>query len=360
MPNTRTVRPRRKLTPDKVYRFVTGTLSRRDLWHLKVAIGLLCMAIIPLGMVFNMHPLGPQGIGRTIHTILFSISFPVGLCWIFGPWPTRRWAIAFIAWADISFAISAWMFTGPTMQLAPILYMSMTGVFATFLLGWNVLAVHCGFALAMQISITLWNMHTGAATFLDQFLYNAPVFATVVLLPLLIQAIIEGGRRSIHATISAANRDPLTGLLNRRGVQAIFEYLLGKRPNPTTVVVMVADVDRFKELNDTYGHEAGDRMLQAVADRLFANTGRGDIAARIGGDEFMVVTFVDNPDDIAEATARLRKAPLDTDGPDISLSVGIAWSATNIKDFNFESLTREADFKLYEIKRARAPRGSTA
>ncbi|WP_164909860.1 diguanylate cyclase domain-containing protein [Mycobacteroides franklinii] len=360
MPSTRTVRPQRKLTSDKVYRFVTGTLSRRDLWHLKVAIGLLCMAIIPLGMVFNMHPLGPQGTGRTIHTVLFAISFPVGLCWIFGPWPSRRWAIAFVIWADLSFAISAWMFAGPTMRLAPVLYMSMTGVFATFLLGWNVLALHCAFALAVQSSITLWNMHTGAASFLDQFLYNAPVFATVVVLPLLIQAIIEGGRRSIHATISAANRDPLTGLLNRRGVQAIFEYLLNKRPNPTTVVVMVADVDRFKELNDAHGHEAGDRTLQAIADNLFANTHHDDIAARIGGDEFMVVAFVDNPDDISEVNARIRNAPLDANAPGVTLSVGIAWSSTDAVDFSFESLTRQADFKLYEVKRARAPRGSAA
>lgn len=200
----------------------------------------------------------------------------------------------------------------------------------------------------------------GAATFLDQFHYNAPVFTTVILLPILVQAVIEGGRRSIRATVSAANRDPLTGLLNRRGMQAIFEYLLNKRPNPTTVVAMVADVDRFKELNDAYGHEAGDRTLQAIADNLFANTRHDDIAARIGGDEFMVVAFVDNPDDISEVNVRIRNAPLDANAPGVSLSVGIAWSSTDTVDFSFESLTRQADFKLYEVKRARAPRGSAA
>ena len=197
-------------------------------------------------------------------------------------------------------------------------------------------------------------------TFLDQFPYNAPVFTTVILLPILVQAVIEGGRRSIRATVSAANRDPLTGLLNRRGMQATFDYLLGKRPSPTTVVVMVADVDRFKELNDAYGHEAGDRTLQAIADNLFANTRHDDIAARIGGDEFMVVAFVDNPDDIAENNVRIRNAPLGTHAPGATLSVGIAWSSTDAMDFSFESLTRQADFTLYEVKRARAPRGSAA
>lgn len=327
---------------------------------MKVTIGLLCMSILPLGTIVNMHPLGPQGTGRTIHQLLIAVSFLVGVCWIARPWPTRRWAIAFVIWADFSFAVSAWMYAGPMMRLAPVLYMSTIGVFAAFLMGWRVLAVHCVFASAVLGSITLWNMHRGAATFLDQFHYNAPAFTTVVLLPILIQAVIEGGRRSIRATISAANRDPLTGLLNRRGMQATFDYLLGKRPNPTTVVVMVADVDRFKELNDAYGHEAGDRTLQAIADNLFANTRQEDIAARIGGDEFMVVAFVDDPDDIAIVNARIRAAPVGAGASGTSMSVGIAWASTDTVDFSFESLTRQADFKLYEAKRARIPREPTA
>lgn len=224
-------------------------------------------------------------------------------------------------WADFSFAVSAWSYAGPMMRLAPVLSMSMIGVFAAFLLGWRVLAAHCIFALAALGSITLWNIHTGAATFLDQFLYNATVFTTVVMLPIFIQAVIEGARRSIRATISAANRDPLTGLLNRRGMQAMFELALSRRPEPATVVVMVSDVDRFKELNDAYGHEAGDRTLQAIADMLFVNTRDDDIAARIGGDEFMVVTFVDDLDGIAAINERIRNAPLGADAPDASLSM---------------------------------------
>ncbi|WP_234809148.1 GGDEF domain-containing protein [Mycobacteroides saopaulense] len=360
MPSTRRLRPRRRRTPDQEYRFVTSALGPRNLRHLKVTIGLLCMSILPLGTIVNMHPLGPQGTGRTIHQTLIAVSFLVGVCWIVRPWPSRRWAIAFVMWADMSFAVSAWSYAGPMMRLAPVLYMSMIGVFAAFLLGWRVLAAHCVFASAALGSITLWNIHTGAASFLDQFLYNAPVFTTVVVLPIFIQAVIEGGRRSIRATISAANRDPLTGLLNRRGMQAMFELALSRRPDPPTVVVMVADVDRFKELNDAYGHEAGDRTLQAIADMLFVNTRDDDIAARIGEDEFMVVTFVDQVDDIAAITERIRNAPLGADAPDVSLSLGVAWSATNTEDFNFESLVRQADFQLYEAKRARTPRGSVA
>ncbi|SHQ88449.1 GGDEF domain-containing protein [Mycobacteroides abscessus] len=318
------------------------------------------MAILPLGTIANMHPLGPQGTARTIHQLLITASFLVGVCWIIRPWPSRGWAIIFMVWADLSFAAAAWSYSGPMVRLAPILYMSTIGVFAAFLLGWRVLAVHCVFASAVLGSITLWNIQTGAATFLDQFLYNAPAFTTVVLLPILIQVVIEGGRRSIRATVSAANRDPLTGLLNRRGVQSSIAFTLRKRPDPVIAAVVVIDVDRFKELNDTYGHEAGDATLRAIAEALSDNIRDGDIAARLGGDEFMVVAFVDVPEDIAAISERICNAPLGFGFAPVSISMGVAWSSTDAEDFSFESLIRQADFKLYEVKRARARPGSVA
>ncbi|SKG10990.1 GGDEF domain-containing protein [Mycobacteroides abscessus] len=318
------------------------------------------MAILPLGTIANMHPLGPQGTGRTVHQLLITLSFLVGVCWIVRPWPSRRWAIIFMVWADLSFVISAWSYAGPMVRLAPILYMSAIGVFAAFLLGWRVLAVHCVFASVALGSVTLWNVHTGAATFLDQFLYSAPAFTTVVLLPILIQAVIEGGRRSIRATVSAANRDPLTGLLNRRGVQSSIAFTLRNRPGPVVAAVVVIDVDHFKDLNDTYGHEAGDAALKAIAGTLSDNIRDGDIAARLGGDEFMVVAFVDMPEDVAAIGERIYNAPFGIGLVPVSVSMGMAWSYTDAEDFSFESLIRQADFKLYEVKRARPRPGSVA
>ncbi|SLG05264.1 GGDEF domain-containing protein [Mycobacteroides abscessus] len=318
------------------------------------------MAILPLGTIANMHPLGPQGAAGTVHQLLITLSFLVGVCWIVRPWPSRRWAIIFMVWADLSIVISAWLYAGPMVRLAPILYMSTIGVFAAFLLGWRVLAVHCIFASVALGSITVWNVQAGAATFLDQFLYNAPAFTTVVLLPILIQAVIEGGRRSIRATVSAATRDPLTGLLNRRGVQSSIAFTLRNRSDPLIATVVVIDVDHFKDLNDTYGHEAGDAALKAIADTLTNNIREGDIAARLGGDEFIVVAFVDTPEDVAAIRERICNAPLGFGFVPVSISMGVAWSSTDAEDFSFESLIRQADFKLYEVKRARARPGSVA
>jgi diguanylate cyclase (GGDEF)-like protein len=256
-------------------------------------------------------------------------------------------------------AISPWTYTGPTMRLSAAMYMGLIGVFAAFLLGWRVLATHCVFASAVFASITFWNMHTGAATFLDQFFYNAVAFTTMVLLPILIQAVIEGAWRSARATASAANRDPLTGLLNRRGVEAAIERAVRGRQAPVVIAVVVIDVDYFKELNDTYGHGAGDTTLRTVAEMLSTNIRDGDIAARIGGDEFMVVALMDRAEDVDGIIQRIRDARTANDSLNASISMGVAWSSTDVTDFNFESLARKADFRLYEAKRARPSRAGS-
>ncbi|MBA0048182.1 GGDEF domain-containing protein [Mycobacteroides sp. LB1] len=341
------------------YRFITRALGRRSLKHLKVAIGLLCMSMLALGTIVEMHPLGPQGTGRMIHELLTASSFLVGVCWIVRPWPSRRMAIVFVVWADLAMAISPWTYAGATMRLSAAMYMGLIGVFAAFLLGWRILAAHCVFASAVFASITVWNIHTGAATFLDQFFYNAAALTTMVLLPILIQAVIEAAWRSARATASAANRDPLTGLLNRRGVLTAIELAVRARKAPVLVSVAVIDIDYFKDLNDTYGHEAGDATLRTTAEMLSTNIRDGDIAARIGGDEFMVVALVDRAEDIDGIIQRIRHAQPATDSPNVSISIGVAWSSTDTADFNFESLTRQADFRLYEAKRARSSRAGS-
>lgn len=356
MPSNRRLRP----TSGQEYRFISRALGRRSLIHLKVAIGLLCMSILVLGMIVGMHPLGPQGAARVIHTLLATSSFLVGVYWILGPWPSRRMAIAFVIWADLALAIAAWTYSGPTMRLSAAMHMGLIGVFAALLLGWRVLGAHCVFAFAVFASITLWNIHTGAATFLDQFFYNAPALTTMVLLPLLIQAVIEGAWRSARAIASAANRDPLTGLLNRRGVQASVDLAMRTRQDATIIAVVVIDVDYFKELNDTYGHDAGDATLRTVAEMLPNNIRDGDITARIGGDEFMVVALLDRPEDVDGFIQRIHDGRAANGSLPVSISMGAAWASTEQADFSFESLTRQADFKLYEVKRARAPRGSAA
>ncbi|MCW2994301.1 MAG: hypothetical protein JWQ18_1796, partial [Conexibacter sp.] len=86
-----------------------------------------------------------------------------------------------------------------------------------------------------------------------------------------------------------ALEDPLTGLANRSYLAAHVEQAIAGADRGDTIAVLLLDLDRFKVVNDTLGHGAGDELLCAVADRLRSTIRRGDLAARLGGDEFVVV-----------------------------------------------------------------------
>lgn len=195
------------------------------------------------------------------------------------------------------------------------------------------------------------NVLSGGARMFEQFFYAAPVISAIVLVPAVIQLVLEGGRDSILSAALAADRDPLTGLLNRRGVTSAMDLLHRGRLDAIDIVVVLMDVDGLKELNDTHGHGAGDMTLKAVADMLKARTRVGEIAARFGGDEFLVVAFPGRGEDI-ESTIRRVSAP--RAGIDYwTVSVGAAWQSRTGNKVDLESLVQQADHALYEAKKTR-------
>lgn len=103
----------------------------------------------------------------------------------------------------------------------------------------------------------------------------------------------------------AAN-DPLTGLLNRRGLNLHIDDLLrGHRRRDADVVVIVIDLDRFKDVNDRFGHAVGDEVLVRCARRLESVVHGGALVARVGGEEFVVVDIV-GPQDWVAVADRIR------------------------------------------------------
>ncbi len=351
-----------RLTYGMEYAFATRALkATRNLVPLKIAIGLLCMSMVVLGVLIQFHPLGPQGLWpRIIHGTAVASSFVVGMCWIVLPWPKRRTAIAFVCWADVSTAVGAFLCSAPASRLGATSHMGLIGVFVAFLLGWRVLVAHCGFATFVIAGMTAWNVYLGEADWFEQYIYNAPALSSVVLLPIIIQTVIEGGRRSLKAVSLAAHQDPLTGLLNRRGVQMALNSMLHGRPMSRIVAVVLIDMDYLKELNDRVGHEAGDEAIKAVACLLTANTRASDIAARVGGDEFMVVAFHDKVDDAVGFIELVTATRLGIGSHGVSVSVGSAWQSTGDFDFDFDILRRRADDALCEAKRNRGRNISAA
>jgi diguanylate cyclase (GGDEF)-like protein/PAS domain S-box-containing protein len=150
-----------------------------------------------------------------------------------------------------------------------------------------------------------------------------------------------------------ANHDPLTGLFNRDQLQAHLTHVLtGRATADSTPGLLYCDLDHFKHVNDTYGHDTGDEVLRITADRISSTLRSDDVVARLGGDEF-VVLLANVPDQAAaiDVAQKIRSAvaePLPTiDDGTLTVSVGVALA---VGDLDGHRLLRNADAALYEAK----------
>jgi diguanylate cyclase (GGDEF)-like protein len=153
---------------------------------------------------------------------------------------------------------------------------------------------------------------------------------------------------------SLALRDPLTGLLNRRGMDVALGVTLaaGKR-HSRDISIIALDIDHFKSVNDDYGHDAGDAVLKQFGYLVSQVSRESDICCRYGGEEFLVIlpeTTTQQAKDIAE---RLRVLIEDSDwlvknkSLPITASMGVA---TQRGDINIDGLIKDADTMLYKAK----------
>lgn len=153
----------------------------------------------------------------------------------------------------------------------------------------------------------------------------------------------EARAQEIEARL-LADVDPLTGLINRR---AFLREAIGR---PGAQVLMLADIDHFKQVNETLGHDGGDEVLRIVARVLRAVTPAGGLVARIGGEEFAIVVHA--ADSLAAATIleRIREERMPFDLA-VTISIGVS-TGTLASDIDWKALYRRADRALFEAKAA--------
>jgi len=156
--------------------------------------------------------------------------------------------------------------------------------------------------------------------------------------------------------LNLALKDPLTGAYNRRYINEILDGEIARvKRSGGHLVVLMCDIDHFKHVNDTYGHDNGDIVLKKVVNILKETLRKNDILARVGGEEFVVVCQSTNTDDGVFVAEKLRKAIEEatfslTSGNDIgiTMSFGVACYNTELK--NVQNLLKLADNRLYDAK----------
>jgi diguanylate cyclase (GGDEF)-like protein len=159
-----------------------------------------------------------------------------------------------------------------------------------------------------------------------------------------------------------AHTDSLTQLPNRRLLSIHLEKLIaGAVRHKIRGAALILDLDGFKDVNDTHGHDAGDEVLIEIAKRLRANTRSEDVAGRLGGDEFFILVQHLDGDErtardtalwVAEKLVNVVKKPIDFNGTMLNVGASIGIRLLGFEELDTKTVIREADIAMYRAKQA--------
>ena len=208
------------------------------------------------------------------------------------------------------------------------------------------LVVLASIAVAHAVALTAMPPGVGYASRWIDVMVSMTVIAIVV------RSLTEGNARLLVSLASEARVDPLTGLLNRRGLgeRAAVELARAQRDH-LFVSVVAFDIDRFKAINDEHGHATGDRVLTQVGAVLHEQTRGSDIAARVGGEEFLMVLTGYNAQDTAAIAERTRSLVANASVAGVPVCTMSAGVDAAIAPINLDQLIADADQALYRAKR---------
>jgi diguanylate cyclase (GGDEF)-like protein len=250
----------------------------------------------------------------------------------------------------------SWTFyTGPQVVLVAVAYLAVTRALGWYLYAprWGDVPTVARTALVRQglVAVAL----LGIAPLVCVVASSKPILLPLFAIPLIA---LDSTLWMARARAEEQLRDPLTGLPNRQWLlERIWTALDDAERIGARSALMLIDLDRFRSVNDTLGHLAGDRLLLQIADRLRLALPRGAEAARLGGDEFAVLLPVADSTTSATRVARglvaALSSPLDLDGLTLVLeaSAGVAVFPDHALDA--EGLLRRADVAMYQAKRDR-------
>jgi len=156
--------------------------------------------------------------------------------------------------------------------------------------------------------------------------------------------------------IKIAERDPLTQLLNRRGFEPKLDSLMQYSTQVPSLALLVIDLDGFKQINDNFGHDAGDYVLKLISSQLIDSVRKDDLVARLGGDEFAIILDSIDLPKLAYRVAKIivKKAanPIEYDGKLLQVGVSIGIALADEHSSTSQLLIKHADEAMYIAKQA--------
>jgi diguanylate cyclase (GGDEF)-like protein len=277
-----------------------------------------------------------------------------GWVWCSRPWPSRRTSLAFVISADIGIAAVAVLDASWLLGLFAFNALAMISVYLMFFDGPKTLVVHIVWIL---VATAAFAAHVSIINTFDEITFTAKTLvsvAPVVATPLGIQLGIWALRNEANASVI----DPLTGVLNRRGLHLhIGDLWRDVTPTDGEVAVMVIDLDRFKHVNDTFGHTVGDQVLIRSARRITRVVSSSALVARTGGEEFVVVDLA-GPGKAERNADRIRHAIAAPTDHAITASIGVTsvaiarFAAAGVDPVPlFETIIERADHAMFDAKR---------
>jgi diguanylate cyclase (GGDEF)-like protein len=307
----------------------------------------LSLAAIPVAMLWSSAP--PRGITGIVLTVASAVGATGCAALWLTRFPSKNQSIAYAVLASASIAAAVIAQSDPlTGVLACAGFATISGYIALFHAPWLMVS-----NLVFVIGVTA--VPATALASEDGVVHAVCASAVVLVLnvavPFGIQIIVQ----TLGVDLLKADRDPLTGLLNRRAFYQRTSSLVDASENDAYVVLAMIDLDRFKRLNDTHGHYAGDVALVAVGRALRELTNRAAVVARAGGEEFLVAEVVSDPRPVyfgrrlCEAVAALPHPVTASVGTAVVQCDRVLEGSDN--DASITALISAADTAMYEAKR---------
>ncbi|MDF2824257.1 MAG: diguanylate cyclase [Mycobacterium sp.] len=332
------------------YDWLSGYLHARGMsTAARIMMGSIAGSMALCLVALLSSPDGPRG---TIPVAMTWIGVVGGLgcaaLWMWR-WPTERQSLMFGVVSNASIALSCLAHPNPLAGLIGCIAFATIGAYFAFFHSLGVVFYNFGVAagVALVLAIRLTISGHPVLGLVDLML----VLQVNIAMPLAIRALVN----ALGVDLLHSDRDPLTGLFNRRSFEhRTLGLLVARETADLYLTIALVDLDRFKLLNDTHGHTAGDRALVRVAHALRANSAKSAVIARSGGEEFLIAHVSPHGEPsrqaqkVCDAIAALPSK--------VTASVGTASAPLNHNDHAghpalIARLTADADAAMYRAKR---------